>query len=214
VSPADPHYRYDLQLSAADLITLRNGSPVLKEHQTPRVTVFVAGLGSAFNSISRDTPGTVILTLRESELVALESGADVYGRDWRLQPPLAPSKQTPARLKPPRTFTDRAAEALAIAAFHLVESGRIDSRSPLADALLSWADCRFSVTDGSGIAKLREIAGEVPKPVAVPSETEVLLQELLTLAGHLNSPALDDLKDRARNLLVTLRAKDPNRATQ
>lgn len=51
-----------------------------------------------------------------------------------------------------------AAEPLAIAVLRLVDRNVLDSRSPAADALLSWADMRFNVVDGTGIAKLRALA--------------------------------------------------------
>lgn len=57
-----------------------------------------------------------------------------------------------------------AAEPMAIAVLRLVDAGHLDSRSAASDALLSWADMRFNVMDGSGIAKLRALAGEPPTP--------------------------------------------------
>lgn len=55
-----------------------------------------------------------------------------------------------------------AAEPLAIAVLRLVDRHILDSRSPAADALMSWADMRFNVVDGTGIAKLRTLAETLP----------------------------------------------------
>lgn len=71
------------------------------------------------------------------------------------------------RLIPPGTprydpLIGAAAEPLAIAVLRLVDRNVLDSRSPAADALMSWADMRFRVMDGSGIAKLRALAETLP----------------------------------------------------
>ncbi len=60
----------------------------------------------------------------------------------------------------PSPFLDRAADTLAIAALQLIDQGTVRTRTPLADALENWAAERFQVTDGSGIARLRALAGE------------------------------------------------------
>lgn len=89
-----------------------------------------------------------------------------------------------------------AAEPLAIAVLRLVDAGHLDSRSAASDALMSWADMRFGVQDGTGIAKLRALAGESLPPLPAHRAKESLsLEALNTLRAVLGRD--DDISEQA-----------------
>ena len=55
----------------------------------------------------------------------------------------------------------QAAKAMAVGILRAVDAGRLDSRSAAGDALLSWTDIHYGVSDGSGVKRLRDETGDV-----------------------------------------------------